>query len=73
MFLVEGSNQQAYLQCIQVIVTTGYVLGLQMPKSGHLCLTQSNQCHRTACGIAPSPYSLPRPHLVTLFSIVMDS
>jgi len=52
---------------------TGYVLGLQMPESGRLCLTQSNQCHRTVRSVVLSPHSLPRPHLVTLFSVVMDS
>ena len=55
------------------IVMMGYVLGLQMPESGCLRLTQSDQCHRTAHGVAPSPHSLPCPHLVTLFSVVMDS
>jgi len=54
-------------------VTTGYMLGLQMPESGRLRLTQSDQRHRTVRGVAPSPHSLPCPHLVTLFSIVMDS
>jgi len=54
-------------------VTMGYVLGLQMPESGCLRLTQSDQRHRTVRGVAPSPHSLPRPHLVTLFSVVMDS
>ena len=70
---IDGLTQEGQFLKHPGGVTTGYMLGLQMPESGCLRLTQSDQRHRTARGVAPSPHLLPCPHLVTLFSVVMDS